>query len=216
MEDWVNYFERTHDKRNLFFYSKNYSRFIEIIIENTPQKGRILEIGCGSALISLLLADLGFKVTSLDINKKVIMYAKNKIILNNVTINFVVGNMFVLSKIFKVKSFDTICHSGVLEHFSDEEIILALREQRKIAQKVIFKIPNNRNKLTTTHFGNERFLSNSKWIDLIKEAGFNSINIFGNSNLPKCLYLFIPYVFFYKRFSFWMKWFSKNTIFLCK
>ena len=119
---------------------------------------------------------------------------------------------------FEKQYFDVVCHSGVMEHFSNEDIVKSLSEQKIISKKVIFNVPNNRTKFSPKHFGDERFLTNKKWIKLIKEAGFSSVKIFGGYDLviPRYLYLILPAIFFRERGSFWWKWLSKHSIFICK
>lgn len=214
MSDWVKYFENTN--RNIFNQCLSNRRLIELIIQNTSKEGRILEAGCGTALLSLILAEYGFKVTALDLNEDVLNYARSRVCLNQINLDFVKGDILNLSSLFDKQYFDTVCHSGVMEHFSDKDIIKSLSEQRIISKKVIFNVPNSRQKLTPHHFGDERFLSNKKWISLIREAGFNNVKVFGGYDLPKFTYFILPGAFFHRKVSFWWKWFSRHSIFVCQ
>ena len=144
------------------------------------------------------------------------MYASSKICLNYTRLRFVQGDIRTLSSLFENRYFDTVCHSGVMEHFSDNDIIKILSEQKNISKRVVFTIPNNRNKLTAQHFGNERFLSNKKWVKLIREAGFSNARVFGSYDLPKYLYFVLPGVFFHRKASFWWKYFSRHSVFVCE
>jgi len=215
MSDWVEFFKKTAINRNIFNHCLGKRRLIELIIENTPKEGRILEAGCGTALLSLILADFGFNVTALDYTDDILKYAESRIRLNTVQLKFVKGDIMKLSSTFEKKYFDVICHSGVMEHFSDEDIVKSLTEQRIVSKKTIFNIPNNRVNLSTGHFGDERFLSNRKWKRLLMEAGFRNITVFGGYDLPKYT-LVLPGVLLHKKGSFWWKWFSKHSIFLCE
>lgn len=214
MNEWIKVFDSTN--RNIFHQCIANRRLIEIIIQGTPAKGRILEAGCGTALLSLILADYGFDVTALDFTEEIVSYAKKRVCLNNVDLTFLQGDILNLSVLFEDRYFDTICHSGVMEHFNDNDIIRSLAEQKRVTKKVIFSIPNNRNTLTPHHFGDERFLSNSNWMRLIKEAGFKKVNVYGGYDLPKFTYFIFPGVFFHKKASLWWKWFSKHSIFVCE
>lgn len=213
MSEWVRYFENT--KRNIFNQCLANRRLIELIIKHTPKGGRILEAGCGTALLSLILANYGLNVIALDFSKEVLDYAQKRVLLNKIHLNFVQGNILKLSSMFRDKYFDTIYHSGVMEHFSDNDIILSLSEQRKISKIVIFNIPNNRVKLTNDHFGDERLLSSKKWVSLIKKSGFKEIRIFGGCDLPRYTYFLLPSAFFCGgKLSFWWKYFSGHSIFV--
>jgi hypothetical protein len=55
------------------------------------------------------------------------------------------------------REFDLAYHQGVLEHFPDEQIVQALREQAHVAEWVIFDVPNHR--CSDRPFGDERLLS---------------------------------------------------------
>jgi SAM-dependent methyltransferase len=191
-------------------------RLIELVIQHTSPNSRILEAGCGTAGLSMILADAGFNVTALDLTEDVLNFAKTKICLQNIPLNFVQGDILNLSAMFDKGYFDTVCHSGVMEHFSDEQIIRSLAEQKAVSRKVIFNVPNNRTTPSPQLFGDERLMNNRKWVSLIKEAGFNKITVFGGYDVPSFFYFFLPGVFFVQSGSFWWKWFSRHSIFLCE
>lgn len=214
MSEWVQFFEGGN--RNIFNQCLGNRRLIELILDRTPKGGRILEAGCGTALLSTVLADYGFNVTALDFSQEVLDYARQRNRLNPRNLSFVQGDILKLSSIFEAKYFDTVCHSGVMEHFSDEDIVASLVEQRKVSTRVIFSVPNNRNKLAQGHFGDERFMPNRKWLLLIAKAGFQKSNVYGGYDLPKPFYLLLPGVFFHRKFSFWWKWASSHSLFVCE
>lgn len=214
MTNWVSYFENSN--RTLFYQSLINRRLIELIIENTPANGKILEAGCGTAMLSLLLADSGYNVIAMDCKEEILEYARKRCCLKSESLQFIQGDILELSSYFEQNQFDTICHSGVLEHFSDENIIKSLQEHKKISKRAIFNVPNSRVKLTPDHFGDERFMDNKKWVDLIREAGYDSVKVYGSYDLPLYAYFILPGVFFKRRLSFWWKWMSKHSVFLCK
>lgn len=213
MSEWVKCFKNTD--RNIFNQCLICRRLIELVLNYTPKNGRILEVGCGTALLSLILADRGFKVTASDVSLEVLNYAKEKTGARKTQLEFVRADILRLSDVFNDKYFDTICSKGVMEHFGDNEIIKGLIEQRKISRRVIFHIPNNRIKSADKLFGDERLLSNEKWIKLIKEAGFRNIKVFGDRDVPRATFL-LPAMFFHVKLSFWWKYFSKHSIFVCE
>jgi SAM-dependent methyltransferase len=190
-----------------------------MIIENCPAPARILEAGCGAALLSLILADLGYQVTALDRSKDVLDYAKSRMVIGqHLRLDFVEGDLFQLRDKFKMREFEAVCHSGVMEHFEDGAILSALAEQKHVAKKLIFKVPNIRTRKGPSHFGDERLLANRHWVDLIRKSGFRRVEVFGDPDLPKYLYLMIPGLFFrfHPAISSWWKWFSGHTIFVCE
>jgi 2-polyprenyl-3-methyl-5-hydroxy-6-metoxy-1,4-benzoquinol methylase len=216
MSEWVKYFRKVEASRTIYNQCHGKRRLIELIIQNCPRGGQILEAGCGTAQLSIILADYGFKVTALDLTGEVLEYARSRLYLKKLKIEFLQGNILELSSLFKAKTFDVVTHSGVLEHFRDPEIIKSLSEQKNISKKVIFNIPNNRVELSlANHFGDERFLSNKTWVKLIRSAGFNNCQVFGGYDLPRITFL-LPGLFLHRKFSFWWKFFSPHTVFVCE
>jgi ubiquinone/menaquinone biosynthesis C-methylase UbiE len=214
MSDWIQYFKNTN--RTLFSESIRNRRLLEIVTQFTPANGKILEAGCGTALLSIILSDIGYDVTAMDLNEEILQYAKRKYFLNEIRLKFIQGNIFNMSSFFKQHEFDTICHSGVLEHFSDENIIKTLKEHRIVSRRVIFNVPNNRTKVAAGSFGDERLMSNRKWVTLIRQAGYDSVKVYGGYDMLRFIYLLLPGVFFNKRLSFWWKMMSKHSIFHCE
>ena len=65
-----------------------------------------------------------------------------------------------------------LCYSvGVLEHFSDEEIINSISQQLKIAKRVIIVIPTKWFDDREALHGDDRFLTISYWRNLINKSG---------------------------------------------
>lgn len=71
----------------------------------------------------------------------------------------------------KVKEFDVSFSNGVLEHFSDQKIILAIKQQLKIAQVVIISVPTKYFSQSEALYGDERYLPLDHWRLLINNSG---------------------------------------------
>jgi len=210
MSEWVKYFE--DKERNIFNRCISCRRLLELIIGCTPPKGRILEVGCGTGILSLILSDYGFDVTASDVSPSVLSYAAEKIKVLLPNLKFKEADMFNLSKLFADKYFDTVFSKGLMEHFSDEEIIKGLAEQRKVSHRAIVYVPNSRSKRS---FGDERLLSNRRWISLLRDSGFKEVRLFGDYDLQKYTYFF-PVLIYHRRFSFVWRYISNHSIFLCQ
>jgi ubiquinone/menaquinone biosynthesis C-methylase UbiE len=217
MSEWVAFFKKGH--RSIYSECIKNRRLVQMIAANSESGARMLEAGCGTALLSLLLADLGYQMTALDRSTEVLNYAKNRMVLAHTTrLCLVEGDLFHLRDYFKKEEFAVVCHSGVMEHFKDEEIVAALSEQKHVAKKLIFKVPNVRARKDPSWFGDERLLTNRHWVRLIRKAGYSCATAYGDSDLPRHLYFLLPGVSFryHPALSFWWRWFSRHTVFVCE
>jgi len=61
----------------------------------------------------------------------------------------------------------------VLEHYSDEDIVRALVEQKRIAQVVVIDVPNARGKIGD--YGDERAITRRQWRQFIQSAGLKIV-----------------------------------------
>lgn len=149
---------------------------IETIVRNTPEGGRILEAGCGTGAISIYLSSLGYDVLALDADEEVLKLA------SDTSRNFPQMPRFVLGDITQLgyakDSFDLSFSNGVLEHFSDGDILKVLRQQSESCKRVIFSVPSVYFRPEEKIYGNERFLARKKWRGLIEQAGAQVIDEF--------------------------------------
>lgn len=226
MSRWREIFETTN--RTLFRQVICNHLLIDLILYHTRRGGRIMEAGCGTGLLSILLADSGYDVVAVDNDDDTLSLAQQHISRFETTLQLRKADLFDLVGTFHGEMFDTICHSGVLEHFSDERIVHALKQQRTISEKVVFRIPNHRNSLTDGHYGDERFMSNGRWVSLIEKAGFRDIEVYGGETFPRWVDL-LPRGFFLTpniyqsaranrlavQIARWRKYVSRHTIFVC-
>ena len=77
----------------------------------------------------------------------------------------------ILKLNYKNKEFDVSFSNGVLEHFSDEDIIKTIKRQLKIANTVIVGIPTKYFDDSEAMYGDERFLKLKFWREIISKAG---------------------------------------------
>lgn len=83
--------------------------------------------------------------------------------------------MSILDLKYKQKEFDVAFSNGVLEHFCDEEIIKILKEEIKIANTVIFGVPSRYFDDDEFMHGDERYLTEEKWEELVEKANANIV-----------------------------------------
>lgn len=192
-------------------------QYLHWIIQKFIQPNtKILEVGFGSGNTAFLLASMGYNVTGIDINEILVERMKKKYsnIFNNDKLSFKQSDM--LSLPWEENSFELAYHQGVLEHFSNEIIIKALKEQARVANWVIFDVPNNKYK--NRPFGDERLLPISEWKQMIKDAELDLVYMAGRNFKP--WHYFLSMAFFSKTALFkipWaLSWLGSVSIFVCR
>ena len=184
---WAEIYQKDIDKKggNLpYVLNKiNKKRKLINLVKKYSDKN-IIECGSGTSVVSIYLATLGYNVTAIDIEDNVIKLAKSlakdyyKAVDNyNSQINFVKKSIFDLG--YEKDSFDVAFSNGVLEHFSDDEIIQIIKQQLYVAKTVIVGIPTKYFDSSEAKYGNERVLELSYWRYLIKKAGGSIIEEIG-------------------------------------
>ena len=143
--------------------------FINKVIKYSKNK-KVLEAGCGTGIMAGYLQKKGLKVTVLDLNEKILTYAKELAKESNIIIpcNYTKGDILNLN--YEKNTFDISYSNGVLEHFNDEEIIKTLKQQMNISKYVIFGVPSNYFTRSENMYGNERRLTLDEWKKIIHQA----------------------------------------------
>ena len=186
------------------------------IQRHVPRGNRLLEVGFGSGTTAVLLADLGYRVVALDFERELVARLQERYSdwLRTGRLEVMEGDMYRLP--WQIRQFDLAYHQGVLEHVSDENIVRALREQGRVARRIIFDVPNHR--YGAQPFGDERLLAIRHWKRLIQEAGLTLETVLGR-DFHRRLYL-LPYALFSHRALERFPWFSRNfavsSIFICR
>ena len=184
---WAEIYQKDIDKKggNLPYILNKINKKKKLInlVKKYSDKN-IIECGSGTSVVSIYLATLGYNVTAIDIEDNVIKLAKSlakdyyKAVDNyNSQINFVKKSIFDLG--YEKDSFDVAFSNGVLEHFSDDEIIQIIKQQLYVAKTVIVGIPTKYFDSSEAKYGNERVLELSYWRYLIKKAGGSIIEEIG-------------------------------------
>jgi 2-polyprenyl-3-methyl-5-hydroxy-6-metoxy-1,4-benzoquinol methylase len=149
---------------------KTKKALIDLIKKYSPNK-KIIEAGSGTGILSTYMASLGYETTAIDIDKDILKLSqkisayygsKNKPI-------FKMNSILELN--YKENQFDVSFSNGVLEHFSDVDIINTLKKQMKISKVVIFGIPTKYFDDSEAMYGNERFLKLNFWREIINKSG---------------------------------------------
>lgn len=96
---------------------------IKRIKNNLAPGSRILEVGTGTGAVGALLIKYGFNVTVIDNDKKMVAMAEKTFeLFNKANVVHLTDAKDIVKK-FGSNSFDCVISHGMLEHYSDSEII---------------------------------------------------------------------------------------------
>ncbi|MBW2999295.1 class I SAM-dependent methyltransferase, partial [Candidatus Woesearchaeota archaeon] len=146
MSEWEDWFDESIKNSgslaNYIWQAWIYNR--DLIYDLTGNRikppATVLELGCGSGLeIMAPFAAKGYKVTGVDMNKKMLDFAKSNFEALRLKGDFLLSDMF---KFNPGKKFDLVISQGVIEHFSKEDMVKALSVHKKLSKKfVVFTVP---------------------------------------------------------------------------
>lgn len=146
------------------------------IVRYTTPNGHILEAGCGTGVLSTYLSNQGFQVIATDIDHLMLRTAKN------ISRHYPCRPIFKKCDLFNLRYpanfFDVTFSHGVLEHFSDKDIVMLLKIELSISKTVIVSIPSNYFREKDKMFGDERFMSREKWESLINKTPGSIVEMF--------------------------------------
>jgi len=111
------------------------SAFEDLIKCGEIKLGRALDIGCGRGENAIMLAINGCDVTGIDIVKSAISDAKKKAIERHVKVNFVVGDVLQMDRLFRKGEFDIVIDSGLFHTMTDEERPVFARQVYRVLKK---------------------------------------------------------------------------------
>jgi len=190
--DRIKYFKKRGDifeskfRWGYYINQKLHEHYKEIIGDFSKLK--IMECGSGSGFNSCLMATEGADVTVIDISPRSIQYIKivaGKFGLKD-KLNYYCGDFDAYTS---PEKFDVIFSGGLLEHYSDKQIIKILKKmkcQLNPGGKIIATLPNLRSlegvfRLSRSFFKrerrSERFISYEKLICLMREAGLENVKV---------------------------------------
>lgn len=98
-----------------FYFCKIFEKEFEKRSDNI--RGKIIELGCGSGVMSAKLAKKGYDVSVFDISKEALNTTKKNFLKNKAKGEFIQGD--ILNQHLKPNSFDIVWNQGVIEHFDD-------------------------------------------------------------------------------------------------
>lgn len=112
-----------------------------LIKEQIYPPAKLLELGSGSGHLSACLAQKGYEVSLLDFSRGALSKSKSTFDKYGLKGEFIEGDLFDLSAI--ANDYDLVWNSGVMEHFSDENLKKIFQQIAVIMRdKFLFLVPN--------------------------------------------------------------------------
>lgn len=162
---------KNYDK-NVRKFEKAYKLSVDKILENVNTKSDVLEIGCGTGIITFEIARFVHQIEGIDLSEKMLQMAKNKQKRKSgENITFKTGDAYYLK--YDDASFDTVLLFNTLHVFKSPGLVL----------KEIHRVLKQNGKLITatdcyaekTSFKSSIMLSAekmAKWLGIIKYLSF--------------------------------------------
>ncbi len=173
VKTWSEFYGKDVTSLRMFLGNFYSTELFEEMTKFNPKK--ILEVGSGTGVMSILLSHLGYDVTSIDNDRTVLKKAEKNNMHYNGKVNFEFADAFKLP--YKNKSFDISYSQGLFEHFSHEDIKKLLDEQIRVTKKaVIISVPNKN--YPEYDIGNEKLYSGKKWENLIRKLSGKKVHSF--------------------------------------
>ena len=172
---YKNYFNEESERKQRF------QKKIELIGNNIPRSGKVLDIGCAAGFFLKVMKDIGYETYGLDISSAAYEYIKNYC-----DIKIFKGDIFEAK--YKNNFFDIISLWDVLEHLINPELVLEeiyriLKSQGILVIETLnidswnLKLLKNRWPLFSHDY--HLFYFNTKFlINLLNKIGFTVIKIF--------------------------------------
>lgn len=142
-DKWDEYYAKlAHDADELPEAKALYAEVAEVMAELLPERGAVLEAGCGSGMHSLALARLGeHDVSLLDFSEHAIEHAKGAFDKEGVRAKFVVGDVFEGQC---SPEHDLVFNSGVLEHYEFSRQVHFLEGMKNRSRRFVLVLVPNR------------------------------------------------------------------------
>lgn len=147
-ESELSWFEAFQREMKVHFSEEDFDKYrnwveAELLVykEFLPEEGRILDVGCGLGCMAVPLSALGYEVTGIDNDEKVVEAASHNAKRFGGKIKIVYGDVFEIDKKFGKDSFDACISGGVLEHFPKEQIRRLVDKQLFVSPVVIASMP---------------------------------------------------------------------------
>lgn len=154
MNSWYDFYkDRVNNISYEEYFKKRYALFLNMLSEN--MNGNVLEVGCGTSLVTKLVYKNGVSFNILDNDCN--MFSLSNKTLQKRLVSRYYGD---IRKGF-INRYGLIYSHGVLEHFSPAEIRSIIEKQLRVCDRLIHYVPSD--KYTYKSFGDELLISKEEW-----------------------------------------------------
>lgn len=185
---WVEYYKRKPlTLARVEEIKKRHRVFLNHVIDSTNEMA--IEVGVGTGALGYSLyqmsseQDKPISVIDVDIEPQFLMQAKK---LSEI-LHFVNCDTFSLPFSYRKRDFITIFHQGLLEHFSNHEVVGMIDEQLCVASRVIVSAPSKFYSFQEGLRGDERLMDCKEWIDVLSQ--FDCTAFYYGENPGECYHV---------------------------
>ncbi len=146
-----------------------------------PNGAKVLDVGCGAAIFTALLAHHGFDIVGIDEDSDIVAYAQEMVEYFRSPARVEQGDVFDLSSYYG--KFDLVYSLGVLEHYEADVTVDLIREQARCARFVLVSVPT-RFTCYAAPVTDERLYRRKQVSDLIRRAGLQVRESFVYGDVP--------------------------------
>ncbi len=160
--EWGQVYQAKLELGELIDHVYSHKPYLLEIWNSNPRK--ILEIGVGGGSTSIFLSYLGIETHALDNDPAVIKKSQENNHNLKGGLKIKEGDAFNLP--YENDSIDIICHQGFFEHFEDKDIHRLIKEQLRVARRIVFSVPT---KYYLSNALGERLLTKGQWERILKD-----------------------------------------------
>jgi len=167
VKSWDEFYSSPKTFSDMVRWAATHQRMVTTLAEFS----RVLEVGTGTGMLSAFLSRFCNLTASLDSDRTVIRVAQAFITETEAKVTLVQGDAFAMP--FGDSSFEAAFSQGLLEHFSDADIVALVAEQLRVAPVAIASIPSlfypHAWKFGPGVVGNERFMKLRRWQRILSD-----------------------------------------------
>ncbi|HPP73964.1 MAG TPA: glycosyltransferase [Armatimonadota bacterium] len=158
-----------------------YPEWVAPMLDHTKPGDLVVELGSGTGTISAVLALNGRKVVLVDYSRENLEFSRQLFDLLGVDGEFILAD--VTQKLpFSDGYADVVWSSGLLEHFSDDEVVHILTESARISKRAVISLVPNANSLIY-RFGKWEQERSGKWKYGHEDPKWSMVDYFGKAGL---------------------------------